>query len=156
MDLSILAASLGAHVLAALDLGHHQLASLSSALDSLWNWAPFSQNRWNGAMKGFRVGLTLVTAGLLLYEWRAEKLGEVIPVRGWLGKRSIAIILTILGLGAYYDFGNPNTRYPDYYHRHEFYHYYLGSKYFEEVGYTRLYECSMIAEVENGRAADIR
>jgi hypothetical protein len=146
MDLSILATSLGAHSWAAVD------AALS-ALDSLWAWGPLNTNRWNAAMKGFHVLLTLTTAGLLLYEWRAEKMGEVIPHK-W--KRRIAATLTVLGFGAYYDFGNPNTRYADYYHRHEFYHYYMGSKYFQEVGYVRLYECSMIAEVENGRAADIR
>jgi hypothetical protein len=156
MDLSPLATYFATHGLAALDFGSHAASHLAHLTDSLWSWAPLSQNRWNAFMKGFRVALTLITAGLLMYEWRAQKLGEDIPNKGWLGKRSIAIILTVLGFGAYYDFGNPNTRYPDYYHRHEFYHYYLGSKYFEEVGYTRLYECTMIAEVENGRAADIR
>jgi hypothetical protein len=55
----------------------------------------------------------------------------------------------------YFDFFVPNTRYDDYYHRHEFYHYYLGSKYFNEIGYDRLYTCTAIAEVEAGRRREI-
>src|SRR5262249_53142039 len=53
-------------------------------------------------------------------------------------------------------FFNPNTRYPEYYHRHEFFHYYLGSKYFTEIGYTRLYECAAVAEVDLGRGQAVR
>src|SRR6185436_6125146 len=64
--------------------------------------------------------------------------------------------LTLIGFFTYFDFGNPNVRYPNYYHRHEFYHYYLGSKYSDAVGYTRLYDCTMIAEVENGRGTEIQ
>ena len=61
--------------------------------------------------------------------------------------------LTLAAFGVYFDYFNPNTRYSEYYHRHEFYHYYLGSKYFKEVGYTRLYECTAVAEIELGRGA---
>jgi hypothetical protein len=35
-------------------------------------------------------------------------------------------------------------------HRWEFFHYYLGAKYFDELGYKRLYECTTIADVEDG------
>jgi hypothetical protein len=38
-------------------------------------------------------------------------------------------------------------------HRHELYHYYLGSKYFPELGYDGLYVCSVQAAVEDGFAA---
>jgi hypothetical protein len=37
------------------------------------------------------------------------------------------------------------------YHYRELYHYYLGAKYADEVGYTRLYECTVAAEAELGR-----
>lgn len=33
-------------------------------------------------------------------------------------------------------------------HFHEFFHYYLGSKYFREVGYLGLYDCTALADVE--------
>ena len=38
------------------------------------------------------------------------------------------------------------------FHTHELYHYYLGSKYFPELGYFRLYECSAEALWPDGRA----
>jgi hypothetical protein len=38
-------------------------------------------------------------------------------------------------------------------HRHEFFHYYLGSKYFPELGYARLYECSVEALRARGEPA---
>ena len=40
-------------------------------------------------------------------------------------------------------------------HYHEFFHYYLGSKYFEELGYTGLYDCVAVAEAEAGRGANV-
>jgi hypothetical protein len=36
-------------------------------------------------------------------------------------------------------------------HPSETYHYYVGSKYFRELGYTRLYRCTTVAEAESGR-----
>lgn len=38
---------------------------------------------------------------------------------------------------------------------HDQFHYYLGSKYFPELGYHGLYDCTALAELENGREAEI-
>lgn len=35
-------------------------------------------------------------------------------------------------------------------HRHEFFHYYLGSKYNKELSYSRIYDCGVIADSEDG------
>ncbi len=40
--------------------------------------------------------------------------------------------------------------YPIFGHPSETYHYYVGSKYFRELGYTRLYRCTAIADAEAG------
>jgi len=103
---------------------------------------------WEQFMLFFRIGFGLVCAGLWILEARAKKLGEALSPKT---TKRILIGLTVIGFFAYFDFGNPNVRYGNYYHRHEFYHYYLGSKYSHALGYTRLYECTMVAEVENGR-----
>jgi len=113
----------------------------------------FAGDNWNQTMYYFRIGLALVLAGLLVIEARAKRLGERLPERT---TKRLAIAFTLIGFLAYFDFFNPNVRYVDYYHRHEFYHYYLGSKYSHALGYTRLYECTMIAEVENGRGDQVR
>jgi len=38
--------------------------------------------------------------------------------------------------------------YPGFQQGHELYHYYLGAKYFPELGYTRLYSCTAVADAE--------
>ena len=63
--------------------------------------------------------------------------------------------MTLLAFSAYFDFYNPNARYSEYYHRHEFFHYYLGSKYSNELGYERIYECTAAAEIELGRGNEV-
>jgi hypothetical protein len=40
-------------------------------------------------------------------------------------------------------------------HFSELYHYYLGAKYFPELQYTGLYECTAIADLENGHEAEV-
>lgn len=106
----------------------------------------FEQNKWENYMRFIRLALALGTGLFLIYEARARKLGEALPKRQI---RNIAFFVTALGFLAYFDFFNPHTRYSEYYHRHELYHYYLGSKYSDQVGYVRLYECTLIAEWEN-------
>ncbi|HET9953724.1 MAG TPA: hypothetical protein VFQ61_04455, partial [Polyangiaceae bacterium] len=126
---------------------------LSGPSDFFWGNPIFEKDAWEAFTKGFRVGIALIGALAIVYEIRARRMGERIPERT---RRRLGWLFTILAFGVYFDFGNPNTRYSEYYHRHELYHYYLGSKYFKEVGYTRLYECSLIAEVENGRLDQVK
>ncbi len=40
-------------------------------------------------------------------------------------------------------------------HLWDTFHYYVGSKYFHELGYEKLYECAMVAEIEDGRALEM-
>ena len=100
-------------------------------------------------MFGLRIALGLGGALLVIAEVRARRLGAAPRERT---ARRIGIFLTGLAFLCYFDFFNPNVRYKEYYHRHEFFHYYMGSKYFRGLGYTRIYECTAVAEVELGRA----
>src|SRR5690606_35586386 len=89
---------------------------------------------------------------LFVLEQLARRIG-LKPSKATAAKFCMA--LTALGFLSYFGFFNPNTRYVNYYHRHEFFHYYLGSKYFEELGYSRIYECTAIAEIQLGHKAEI-
>lgn len=129
------------------------LELLNRVLFGHWPGKLFQTDNFNQATLFLSIGLALVTAGLLLLEQRAKRLGVRVSEKM---ARRIGIGLTVVSFLLYFDFFNPNTRYPAYYHRHELYHYYLGSKYFGEVGYDRLYTCTAIAEVELGRGANIR
>lgn len=118
-----------------------------------WPGKIFQRGTWEGVTNGISIGLALGVAGLFMLERRARRLGLPLSEKR---SRRIGIAITIIGFLLYFDFFVPNTRYDQFYHRHEFYHYYLGSKYFSEVGYKRLYACTAIAEVENGRGSHIR
>ncbi len=129
------------------------LPSLLAASDFFWNHPIFAKDQWEVITRFVRMVLALGGAGLLIYEVRARRLRQPIPERT---RRRAAILLTGLAFLTYFDFFNPNVRYSEYYHRHEFYHYYLGSKYNDELGYTRLYECTAIAENELGHGQQLR
>jgi hypothetical protein len=118
-----------------------------------WDDPVFASDRWATITKGIRIALAAGTALLIMYDMRAARLKQ--PPSARVRKR-LALCLTAVAFVTYFDFFNPNTRYSEYYHRHEFYHYYLGSKFSQELGYTRLYECTFVAEIENGHAASIR
>jgi hypothetical protein len=112
----------------------------------------FQKDGWSQIMNGVRIALTLGGALLLVYEARARRLGQPVAART---QRRVAMVMTVLAFSAYFDFYNPNARYSQYYHRHEFFHYYLGSKYSAELGYNRIYECTAAAEIELGRRSEV-
>jgi hypothetical protein len=126
---------------------------LARMFDIFWDATLFKGEVWEPLMNGLRIMLTFGGALLLMYEVRARRMGERIRERT---KKRLGLAFTVLAFGAYFDFFNPNVRFTEYYHRHEFYHYYLGSKYFKEVGYYRLYECTAVAETELGRGAAVQ
>jgi hypothetical protein len=59
----------------------------------------------------------------------------------------------VAGIGAEAELNSATRWGPVLYHDH--FHYYLGSKYFRELGYRDLYDCAVLAERENGRGAAI-
>jgi hypothetical protein len=64
--------------------------------------------------------------------------------------------MTVFGIVGYMNFGD--IGYVRVYHRWEFFHYYMGSKYSDELGYKRIYAATAIAESELGptSAAEVR
>jgi hypothetical protein len=136
------------HITALHSSVNHLLGLTDFFLYEHWDGPWFEKDTWEKLMKGLRVTLTMAGALFLVYEVRARRLQERVKERF---RKRLAFLMTALAFLVYFDFFNPNTRYDQYYHRHEFYHYYLGSKYSKELGYLRLYECTMIAESELGR-----
>ena len=56
--------------------------------------------------------------------------------------------LGVAAFGCWWNFGRFHN--PGFIHVHEQYHYYVGAKYFRELGYTRLYHCAAVADIEDG------
>jgi hypothetical protein len=94
------------------------------------------------AVKAILVGAACV---LLLMLAMAEKRRNVPALQ------SLALALaclSALSVVSYFDFGSfPKfARFPN---AHDLFHYYMGSKYSDEIGYLNLYECVAIANMEN-------
>ncbi|APR75593.1 Hypothetical protein A7982_00939 [Minicystis rosea] len=89
--------------------------------------------------------LAIAAAGAVFYEQHRVAQRRPIAER-W--KRFVGIALGLTAIVTYFDGFKPG--YPKFYHRHDQYHYYLGSKYFHELGYDGLYKCTVIAEDELG------
>jgi hypothetical protein len=128
------------------------LEKLKSFLFEPWQGEWLVRDKFEDLSYGFAIALALGTAALLIVEVFARRAGFRIPKKVVAG---VGITITLLGFLSYFGFFNPNVRYAKYYHRHEFFHYYLGSKYSKELGYSRLYECTAVAEVELGQRAKI-
>jgi hypothetical protein len=92
-----------------------------------------------------KAAIALAAAACLFYE--QYRLGMKRPIaERW--KRFVGITLGLTAIVAYYHFFKFN--WPQYYHRHDQYHYYLGAKYFPELGYDDLYKCTAIAQDQLG------
>jgi hypothetical protein len=92
-----------------------------------------------------KAGIAIVAAGCVFYE--SQRAGERRPVsERW--KKFVALTLGIAAIVAY--FNGFRFGYAKYYHRWDQYHYYMGAKYFRELGYSGLYKCSAIAQEELG------
>ncbi|HMI82606.1 MAG TPA: hypothetical protein VK550_00865 [Polyangiaceae bacterium] len=95
--------------------------------------------------------IALAAAGGSVYQ--AQLLAQKKKIRPCWAK-GFAFALSVLAVGSYFRFGD--FGYEDYYHRHEFFHYYLGSKYDRELGYERLYACAALAQADSGQANEVK
>lgn len=91
--------------------------------------------------------VALTAASGVFYEM--HRAGQKRPVaERW--KKIVGVTLALAAITLY--FNGFKFGYPKYYHRWDQYHYYMGAKYFPELGYDGLYKCSAIAQDELGTA----
>lgn len=89
--------------------------------------------------------IAILAASCVFYE--AHRAGMRRPVaERW--KKFVGVTLGIAAIVGY--FNGFRFGYPKYYHRWDQFHYYMGAKYFPELGYSGLYKCSLIAQDELG------
>lgn len=89
--------------------------------------------------------IAAIAGACVLFEMHRRSIGRPVAER-W--KMFVGVTLAVASITAYYN-GWVNG-YHKVYHRHELYHYYLGAKYFPEMGYDGLYKCTVIAQSEMG------
>ncbi|RYE79268.1 MAG: hypothetical protein EOO74_03980 [Myxococcales bacterium] len=128
-----------------------------SSLLFLLSGAPFSvaslldrpgYDEENLAMAKLLIALVALVA--LFYEASRESEGNPVSRRT---KKWVAGALAVVGMISYFQFFQ--IGYKEFYHRWEFYHYYIGAKYYRNIGFEGIYTCTAVAESElpNGSAA---
>ncbi|HET6147604.1 MAG TPA: hypothetical protein VFH68_08725 [Polyangia bacterium] len=93
-----------------------------------------------------RFEMMLALGGLALIAWGIALAKKNMPDYQHKLRRGLMIALGVLSFGAYWNFGFFHFR--NYIHIWDTYHYYIGSKYFPELSYDRLYECVSVADSE--------
>lgn len=89
--------------------------------------------------------IAAASAGCVFYE-RYRVIQKRPIAERW--KKVIGISLGIAAIAVYFNgFYSP---YPKFFHRWDQFHYYMGAKYFKEMGYDGLYKCALIATDEMG------
>jgi hypothetical protein len=96
------------------------------------------------SMVQLKAGLAVAGAVLLLWYWLADDIPALRRWRRW--RDGLLIALGLLSCASWWNLGR--FHFNPFIHYYEFYHYYLGAKYAPELGYTRLYECTVAAEDE--------
>ncbi len=93
------------------------------------------------AFKGWLAfaGALLLLVGALLEWTRRAKLYK-------RTRDTLLIILAVISCASWFNLFH--FHFDGFVHDWEFFHYYLGAKYFPEIGYTHLYECTTAAELE--------
>lgn len=101
-----------------------------------WRWDNDSSARWQ---------LVLAVLALALCAWRWRSRGRP-GARRWTDGGLAA--LGLLAFLSYFNFGA--FHFPNYIHTWDSYHYYMGGKYFPELGYDGLYDCTAVADAQAG------
>ncbi len=89
--------------------------------------------------------VAITAAGCVFYEARRASQGR--PVAERL-KRFVGIALA--GAAIVCAFNGFKYTYPPYWHHSDQFHYYMGAKYFRELGYAGLYKCTVVAQDQIG------
>jgi hypothetical protein len=94
-----------------------------------------------------KFGVAACTTALLFWGIALRRRRRRQAVPRWHG--ALLLVLGIAGAAGWWNF--LEFRYqPGFGHPLDVYHYYIGAKYFDELGYTRLYECTTVADSEAG------
>lgn len=92
-----------------------------------------------------KAAIAMIAAVCVFYE--AHRAGMRRPVaERW--KKFVGVTLGIAAIACYFNGFQP--KYAKFWHRWDQYHYYMGAKYFKELGYSGLYKCSLIAQDDLG------
>jgi hypothetical protein len=112
-----------------------------------WEVEAAAADAFDRATAGVKAALVLAT--LILVGHRALRARAGKDRRHERGYRTALAVLAVLSFASYYKF-SASDRIEHDVHLWDVYHYYIGAKYFPELGYSRIYECTLAAADEDG------
>lgn len=112
-----------------------------------------SAEPWIGATTVLAVKGLVAVGGMAFFLVSAVRRRRRPAAGETAGTRRLLLGLALAGGLCWWNLGAFNAGH--YVHDWEHYHYYLGSKYFSELGYARLYACSAVADAEDGLGAAV-
>ena len=95
-----------------------------------------------------KVLISVVALALLYLRYRKAKSGGISAGSHSLRTRALLVAAVLFSFGVFHNLGE--FRGDSFVHHGEMFHYYLGSKYFEELGYYELYNAVIVADAEQG------
>lgn len=75
------------------------------------------------------------------------------PMHKQVLRDRLLLALGLCGFFGYFNFGH--LHFGNFVHVWDTYHYVMGSKYFPELGYDKMYDCAAVANAENGRRDEV-
>jgi hypothetical protein len=108
--------------------------------------APWYEFKWFANDESARLEMALAFFAMLLLIWgiRLDRRGRSEDFRGL--RDGLLAFVGIFSFVCYFNFGM--WHFPNRVHQWDTFHYYVGSKYFKELSYDRLYECVAVADSE--------
>jgi hypothetical protein len=108
--------------------------------------APWYEFKWFANDESARFEMVLALAAMLLLIWgiKLDKQGR--SHHHGLLRDGLLAFIGVVSFCCYFNFGL--WHFPNRVHQWDTFHYYVGSKYFKELSYDRLYECVAVADSE--------
>lgn len=141
--------------------GYYSISELRAYCEPPDTWPPKLQHPppktgWDAIDNSMMVGIKggLATAGTLLLLWwfLLQKQGRSREFR-----RTRHVLLAVLGLASFASWWNLGHFHFDHYiHTWEHYHYYIGAKYAPELGFERIYDCTAVADMQDGKLQQVK
>ncbi|MBM4777709.1 MAG: hypothetical protein GQE15_08400 [Archangiaceae bacterium] len=100
------------------------------------------------------VAFGVAIAAMVIIGWGMRLADEGRPLAFQRLRDRTMVTLGMAGVFAYFNFGH--LHFGGFVHVWDTYHYYIGAKYFPEVGYERMYDCAAVVDAENGRLAEVQ
>jgi hypothetical protein len=137
-------------------LGPLAVLGVAGAFSAWFVASDFARNNFRLDNDGSRevVALGVAMMAMLVIAWGIRLGDEGRPNAFQRLRDRTMVTLGLLGVFGYFNFGH--LHFGGFVHVWDTYHYYIGAKYFAELGYERMYDCAAVVDAESGRLAEVQ